>query len=108
MADNQVNERNGGAELFQNPTCISKKINSNKNKGLYRFSKFVQVYRIAIKGVLGKHLRQSYENAGKLNSKEGCFSSCHERGTKKKILSPREESNLRPSYSALRCFTTEP
>ena len=73
MADNQVNERNGGAELFQNPTCISKKINSNKNKGLYRFSKFVQVYCIAIKGVLGKHLRQSYENAGKLNNKEGCF-----------------------------------
>ena len=73
MADNQVNERNEGAELFQNPTCISKKINSNKNKGLYRFSKFVQVYRIAIKGVLGKHLRQSYENAGKLDNKEGCF-----------------------------------
>ena len=73
MADNQVKERNGGAELFQNPTCISKKINSNRNKGLYRFSKFVQVYRIAIKGVLGKHLRQSYENAGKLNNKEGCF-----------------------------------
>ena len=25
--------------------------------------------------------------------KEGYFSSCHERGTKKKILSPQEESN---------------
>ena len=36
------------------------------------------------------------------------FSSCHERGTKKKILSPHEESNLRPSDSALRCSTTEP
>ena len=32
------------------------------------------------------------------------FSSCHERGTKKnKILSPHEESNLRPSDSALLC-----
>ena len=29
-------------------------------------------------------------------------------GTKKKILSPYEESNLRPSDSALRCSTTEP
>ena len=30
------------------------------------------------------------------------FSSCHERGTKKKILSPHEESHCRPSDSALR------
>ena len=29
--------------------------------------------------------------------KKDVFSSCHERGTKKKILSPHEESNLRPS-----------
>ena len=36
------------------------------------------------------------------------FSSCHERGTKEKILSPHEESNLRPLDSALRCSTTEP
>ena len=36
------------------------------------------------------------------------FSFCHERGTKKKILSPHEEPNLRPSDSALRCPTTEP
>ena len=36
------------------------------------------------------------------------FSSCHERGTKKKILSSHEESNLRPSDSALRCSTTTP
>ena len=37
-------------------------------------------------------------------SKRCSFSSCHERGTKKnKILSPHEESNLRPSDSALRC-----
>ena len=35
------------------------------------------------------------------------FSSCHERGTKNKILSPCEESNLRPSDSALRRSTTE-
>ena len=55
------------------PPASTKKINSNKNKGLYRFSKLVQVYCIAIKGVLGKHLRQSYENAGKLNNKGGCF-----------------------------------
>ena len=39
---------------------------------------------------------------------ERCFSSCHERGTNKKVLSPHEESNLRPSDSALRCSTTEP
>ena len=39
---------------------------------------------------------------------ERCFSSCHERGTNKKILSPHEESNLRASDSALRCSTTEP
>ena len=31
------------------------------------------------------------------------FSSCQERGTKKIILSPHEESDLRPSDSALRC-----
>ena len=30
------------------------------------------------------------------------FSSYHERGTKKKFLSPHEESNLKPSDSALR------
>ena len=36
------------------------------------------------------------------------FSFYHERGTKKKILSPYEEPNLRPSDSALRCSTTEP
>ena len=36
------------------------------------------------------------------------FSPFHERGTKKKILSPHEESNLRPSDSAPRCLTTEP
>ena len=35
------------------------------------------------------------------------FSSCHERGTKK-ILSFHEESNDRPSDSALRCSTSEP
>ena len=35
------------------------------------------------------------------------FSSCHERGTKNKILTPCEESNLRPSDSALRRSTTE-
>ena len=40
--------------------------------------------------------------------KERCFLSCHERGTKKKNLSPHEESNLKPSNSVLRCSTTEP
>ena len=40
--------------------------------------------------------------------KKDVFSSCHKRGTKEKILSPREESSLRPSDSALRCSTTEP
>ena len=39
-------------------------------------------------------------------NRERRFSSCHERGTKKKL--PCEESNLRPSDSALRCSTTEP
>ena len=34
------------------------------------------------------------------------FSSCNERGTK--ILSPHEESNLRPLDSVPRCSTTEP
>ena len=40
--------------------------------------------------------------------KERYFSSCHERRTKKKNLSPHEESDLRPLDSALRCSTTEP
>ena len=43
-------------------------------------------------------------------NRERCFSSCPERGTKKKILSPHEESNLRPSDFPLRCYnhwTTE-
>ena len=31
------------------------------------------------------------------------FFACHQRGTRKKILSPHEESNLRPSD-----FNTEP
>ena len=35
------------------------------------------------------------------------FSSCHERGTMKNSES-HEESNLRPSDSALRCSTAEP
>ena len=35
------------------------------------------------------------------------FSSCHARGTKNKILTPCEESNLRPSDSAFRRSTTE-
>ena len=39
---------------------------------------------------------------------ERCFSSCHKGGTKKKILSPHKESNLRPLDAALRCSTTEP
>ena len=43
----------------------------------------------------------------KINFREGCLSSCHERGTEK-ILSLDEESNLRSSDSALRCSTTEP
>ena len=39
-------------------------------------------------------------------TRERCFvfSSRHERGTKKKMLSAHEESNLRPSDSALRCI----
>ena len=40
--------------------------------------------------------------------KERCFLSCHECGTRKKILSPHEESHLRPSDSMLRFSTTEP
>ena len=32
---------------------------------------------------------------------ERCFSSCHKGGTKKKILSPHKESNLRPLDAAL-------
>ena len=37
--------------------------------------------------------------------RERCFSSCHERGANKKnILSPHEESNLKPTDSAPRCF----
>ena len=36
------------------------------------------------------------------------FSPCHECGTKKKIASSHEESNLKPSNSALRCSTTGP
>ena len=43
-----------------------------------------------------------------LRYRERCFSSCHKRGTKKKILSPHEESNLRPLDSAQRCSITEP
>ena len=35
------------------------------------------------------------------------FLSCHERGTKKNIPSPHEESNLRPSDSALRYSIAE-
>ena len=36
------------------------------------------------------------------------FSSCRKHGTKVNILYPHEESNLRPSDSALQCSTTEP
>ena len=36
------------------------------------------------------------------------FSSCHERGTKKEILSPQGESNLKPSDPALQYSTTDP
>ena len=41
-------------------------------------------------------------------NRERCFLSCHERGSKKKGWIPHEESNLRPSDSALRCSTAEP
>ena len=41
-------------------------------------------------------------------NKERCLLSCYKLGTKKKILSPHEESNLRPSDSVLQCSTTEP
>ena len=45
---------------------------------------------------------------GKEINKDG-FLSCLKCGTKKKILSPHEESNPRPSDSVLQChFTTEP
>ena len=48
----------------------------------------------------------SFELGKEIN--KDVFSSYHERGTKQKILSPPEESSLRPSDSALRCSTTEP
>ena len=54
----------------------------------------------------GKLISEICKNYEKL--RERCFSSCYVRGTKKKFLSTHEESNLRPSDSALRCFTTEP
>ena len=41
-------------------------------------------------------------------NKERCLLSCYKLGTKKKILSPHEELNLRPSDSVLQCSTTEP
>ena len=40
---------------------------------------------------------------GKEIEEDVFFSSCHERGTKKEILSPHAESTLRSSDSALRC-----
>ena len=47
---------------------------------------------------LGSSLRV---NTNIIIIERGVFLSCRERGTKKKILSPHEESNLRPSDSAL-------
>ena len=44
-----------------------------------------------------------------VENRERClFSFCHERGTKKRIVSPHEESHLRSSDFAIRCSTTEP
>ena len=43
-----------------------------------------------------------------LDKEKDVFSSCYQRGKKKKICSPHEQSILRPSDSALRCSTTEP
>lgn len=40
--------------------------------------------------------------------RERCFSSCHRRGTRKKILSTYDESNPRSSDSLLQCPITEP
>ena len=40
---------------------------------------------------------------GKETQEDVFCPSCHERGTKKKILSRHEESNLRPLDTALRC-----
>ena len=42
------------------------------------------------------------------NFEKDVFLCFYERGTKKKILSPHEESNLRPTDSAHWCSTTEP
>ena len=52
-------------------------------------------------------LKKNYVNT--FENRERCFFSfCHERGIEKKIMSPHEEPNLRPSDYALRCSTTEP
>ena len=51
--------------------------------------------------VLGKFLAWQ-------RNRERCFSSYHEHGPKKKTPSLHEESNPRPSDSALRCSNTEP
>ena len=42
-----------------------------------------------------------------LIAEKDIFSSCDKYGTKKKILSPHEELNLKPSDSTLRCSTTK-
>ena len=42
-----------------------------------------------------------------MNNRERCFFVLSRAWDKDKILSPHEESNLRPSDSALQCFTTE-
>ena len=42
------------------------------------------------------------------NKERKMFSSCHKHGTKVNILYPHQESNLKPSDSALRCSIREP
>ena len=44
------------------------------------------------------------QNITNFNLEEVVFSSCHKHETWEKLLSPHEESNLRPSDSVLRCF----
>ena len=87
---------------------IKKKNKTNICKSFMRLSQYgVPVFKGEGHSSFMVSSLNSASSYQQLFIRERCFSSCHERGTKKKILSLCEESKLRPD-SVLRCFTPEP
>ena len=79
-----------------NSTEIRKQTYQPLNRGFPLLSITTVIFRKTVSFERGKVI------------KKDIFPSCHSVRQRKTSLSPHQESNLRPSDSALRCSTTEP